>query len=49
MSQQNVEIVRRAYEAINSRDYSAIWEIAHPYVIASSRAIPVLRFRGNGC
>jgi ketosteroid isomerase-like protein len=32
MSQENVEIVRRLYEAINDRDYVRAAELAHPEV-----------------
>jgi uncharacterized protein len=32
MSQENVETVRRAYEAFNTRDFDAITEVGHPDV-----------------
>ena len=30
MSQENVEVVRRCYEAMNARDFSVVPEITHP-------------------
>ena len=41
MSQENVEIVRRAYEALGRRDLHAFLELMHPSVKATSRILEV--------
>jgi ketosteroid isomerase-like protein len=40
MSQQNVEIVRNVYEAVNRRDWDAIFRDAHPDVEMTTQRGP---------
>ena len=52
MSQENVEVVRRAYDAIRRRDLHAFLDLIHPDVEATSRVLEVegAVYRGReGC
>ncbi len=41
MSQENVEIVRRAYEAFNRRDLNELAALSHDTILSSHRSSPL--------
>jgi ketosteroid isomerase-like protein len=41
MSQQNVELARRAYEAFNRRDLDALLALTHDEVVVESRLVAI--------